>query len=85
MQYYSTSNASIKADFRHATVEGQAPDRGLYFPSQIPVLPKQFIDNINSLSKEEIALKVIEPYVSDSIPPAELNRIVDETIAFDFP
>jgi threonine synthase len=85
MQYYSTSNASIKADFRHATVEGQAPDRGLYFPSQIPVLPKQFIDNINSLSKEEIALKVIEPYVSDSIPPAELRRIVDETIAFDFP
>jgi threonine synthase len=85
MQYYSTSNASIKADFRHATVEGQAPDRGLYFPSQIPVLPKQFIDNINSLSKEEIALKVIEPYVSDSIPPAELKRIVDETIAFDFP
>jgi threonine synthase len=85
MQYYSTSNASIKADFRHATVEGQAPDRGLYFPSQIPVLPKQFIDNINSLSKEEIALKVIEPYVSDSIPPVELKRIVDETIAFDFP
>jgi threonine synthase len=85
MQYYSTSNASIKADFRHATVEGQAPDRGLYFPSQIPVLPKQFIDNINSLSKEEIALKVIEPYVSDSIPPAELRRIVEETIAFDFP
>jgi threonine synthase len=85
MQYYSTSNPSIKADFRHATIEGQAPDRGLYFPSEIPVLPKQFFDEIDSLSKEEIAQKIIEPYVADSIPAAELRRIVEETIAFDFP
>jgi threonine synthase len=85
MQYYSTSNASIKADFRQATIEGQAPDKGLYFPSLIPVLPKQFFNDIDNLPKEEIALKVIQPYVADSIPAAELQRIVEETIAFDFP
>jgi threonine synthase len=85
MQYYSTSNATIKADFRHATIEGQAPDKGLYFPSLIPVLPKQFFNDIDNLPKEEIALKVIQPYVADSIPAAELQRIVEETIAFDFP
>jgi threonine synthase len=85
MQYYSTNNKSVTASFKEATIEGQAPDKGLYYPSQIPILSKNFIAGIESLSKEEIALKVIKPYVTDTIPPNELERIVTETIAFDFP
>ena len=85
MYYYSTSNKSIKASFKEATIQGQAPDRGLYFPSEIPQLPKTFFNELGNLSKEEIALKVIEPYVAGSIPSKELKKIVSETIAFDFP
>ena len=85
MHYYSTNNKLIKANFKEATIQGQAPDKGLYFPSEIPALPKGFIETIDSLSKEEIAFKVIEPYVADTIPANELQRIVSETIAFDFP
>jgi threonine synthase len=85
MYYYSTNNKSIKANFKQATIEGQAPDKGLYYPSQIPQLLKSFIEGIENLSREEIALKVIEPYVADTIPANELKRIVSETIAFDFP
>lgn len=85
MHYYSTNNKSITADFKEATIQGQAPDKGLYFPSEIPKLPEYFIENIESLSKDEIALKVIEPYVGDAIATHELKRIVEETIAFDFP
>jgi threonine synthase len=85
MQYYSTNNKNVTASFKEATIQGQAPDKGLYYPSQIPVLPKNFIEEIEKLSKEEIALKVIEPYVADTIPANELKRIVAETIAFDFP
>jgi threonine synthase len=85
MHYYSTNNKSVKADFKEATIQGQAPDKGLYFPSQIPQLSKDFIKDIDRLSKEEIAFKVIEPYVGNTIPINELKRIVAETIAFDFP
>lgn len=85
MYYYSTNNKSIKANFKEATIQGQAPDKGLYYPLQIPQLPKGFIEGIENLSREEIALKVIEPYVADTIPADELKRIVSETIAFDFP
>lgn len=85
MQYYSTNNKSVTASFKEATIEGQAPDKGLYYPSQIPILSKDLIDGIEKMSREEIALKVIEPYVADSIHPVELKRIVSETIAFDFP
>jgi threonine synthase len=85
MLYLSTSNNAPKADFKEATIKGQAPDKGLYFPETIPSLDKNFIDNINQYSKEEIAFKVIQPYIGDVIPKVELERIVTETINFDFP
>jgi threonine synthase len=85
MLYYSTNNNSPKVDFKEATIKGLAPDKGLYFPESIPVLPPDFFENINTLSREEIAFKVIQPYVGDTIPADELQRIVNETINFDFP
>ena len=40
MNYYSLNNQSPKVDFKEATIKGQAPDKGLYFPEHIPALPK---------------------------------------------
>ena len=85
MQYYSTNKQSAVADFKEATIQGLAPDNGLYYPEKIPELSKDFIENIASLSKEEIAFTVIQPYVGNTIPEAVLRRIVAETIYFDFP
>lgn len=85
MQYYSTNKQSAVADFKEATIQGLAPDNGLYYPEKIPELSKDFISNIASLSKEEIAFTVIQPYVGNTIPEAVLRRIVAETIYFDFP
>lgn len=85
MKYFSTNKHAPVVDFREATIRGQAPDRGLYFPEQIPVLPSFFFDKIEKASREEIAFQVISPYVSDCIPEKELMNIVSETINFDFP
>jgi len=85
MIYYSLSNPTDKVDFREATIRGQAPDRGLYFPENIPTLPPSFFDNIEDLSREEIAAQVIRPFTGDTLPDTELQRIVSETINFDFP
>ena len=85
MHYYSTNNKAIKANFREATILGQAPDKGLYFPFEIPKLSKKFIEAIEQLPKEEIAFEVMKPYVDDCIPGSELKNIVSETINFNFP
>lgn len=85
MQYYSTNNQSPKVDFKQATINGQASDKGLYFPEHIPILSKAFIENISHYSNEEIAYEVIKSYVGDVIPADELRRIVNETINFDIP
>ncbi len=85
MQYFSTNSQSPRVDFKAAAISGQAPDKGLYFPEQIPVLPESFFREIVSLSREEVAFRVIAPYVGDTIPAAILRRIVEETVDFDFP
>lgn len=85
MTYYSLNNTAEKASFKEATIKGQAPDRGLYFPEQIPVLPQNFIREIDRYSREDIAFRVMQPYTAASLPDQELRRILSETINFDFP
>lgn len=85
MNYYSLNKISPNATFEEATIRGQAPDKGLYFPSTIPTLSKDFIDNIKTKSKEEIGFEVMKPFVAESIPDDVLQNIINETINFDFP
>ena len=85
MRYYSLNNQSPSVDFREATLKGQAPDKGLYFPEQIPRHENTFIEQLRSFSKEEIAFRVMEPFVGDTIPKNVLQRIVTETVDFPFP
>lgn len=85
MQFYSLNKKSPDVNFKDATINGQAPDKGLYFPHQIPQVKKELIENIESFSNEEIAFEVIKPYVGDTIAENELRRIVSETVNFPIP
>lgn len=85
MNFYSLNNPSEKVSFKEATIKGQAPDKGLYFPERIPVLSENFIKDIDGDSREEVAFQVIQPYTDGSLPEGELYRIIAETINFDFP
>ncbi|MBA4198546.1 MAG: threonine synthase [Chitinophaga sp.] len=85
MLYYSLNHQSPKVNFAEAAVKGQAPDKGLYFPEYIPTLPKGFIENIKTYSKEAIGFTIMQPYVGENIDKNELQRIVTETINFKFP
>lgn len=85
MRYYSLNKQSPIVDFKTATIQGQAPDKGLYFPEYIPQLSQRFINAISSSSKEAIGYEVIKPFVGDAIPNNILEQIVAETVNFPFP
>jgi len=85
MKYYSLNNPVLEATFKEAVKMGLAPDKGLYFPKEIPALAKDFLERLPNLSKEAIALEVIEPYIGNEIPKAVLKEIIEETLCFDFP
>lgn len=85
MKYYSLNKTAPIVDFKEATVRGLAPDKGLYFPEKIPKQDKSFFEEINSYSDEDIAFKIIQPYIGNVIPENELKKIVAETINFEIP
>ena len=85
MKYYSTNKNSPIVDFKEATINGQAPDNGLYFPERIPQVEKNLIEKINNFSNEEIAFRVIKSYVGGTIPEEKLFQIVSETVNFPIP
>ncbi|HYK45768.1 MAG TPA: threonine synthase, partial [Parafilimonas sp.] len=85
MHYYSLNDPSHKVNFSEAVLRGQAPDKGLYFPSYIPELSKNFLQHIYNLSKEDLAFTIMKPFVGDSIPDDVLRHITAETVNFDFP
>jgi len=85
MKYFSTNRQSPAVNFREATIKGQAPDKGLYFPEFIPAIERELIDHIGEYSGEEIAFRVIRPYVGEAISEDEIRRIVNETLSFPIP
>ncbi len=85
MKYYSLNNRENISTFENAVVKGLADDKGLYFPEKINKLPDSFFENIDSLSKNEIAFEAIKEYIGDEIPEDALKSIIAETLDFDFP
>jgi threonine synthase len=85
MNFYSLNKNSPNVNFKEATINGQAPDKGLYFPETIPQVRKELMSNIEKISNEEIAFEVIQPYVGDAITEADLFNIVKETVNFSIP
>jgi threonine synthase len=85
VRFYSLNNSSVQASFEEATVRGQAPDKGLYFPTSIPLLPEGFLRSIKDFTKEEIAITVLKPYVHGSIPDTELQKIISGAFNFEIP
>ncbi|PQJ80321.1 threonine synthase [Polaribacter porphyrae] len=85
MNYYSLHHKSPKTTFKNAVVQGLAKDRGIYFPETITPLSKDFIENIEKYSNQEIAFEVIKQFVGDEIPTQKLKEIIEETVSFDFP
>ena len=85
MQYYSLKKQSALVDFKTAAITGQAPDKGLYFPTSIPVLDAFNLQRFKTLPKEQLAFEVMRPYVGGTIDDISLQQICKETIDFNFP
>ncbi len=85
MQYYSLRRQAPTVDFRTAAITGQAPDGGLYFPETIPRFGADFLRDLPTLDRADLALAVMRPYVGGTIPDADLHEICAAAVDFPFP
>ena len=85
MKFYSTSDKSHSLRFSEAVLRGLAPDRGLYFPSNIPVLNASYWNDILQCNIAEMGAILMAPYTEGELTGCELLSIFDEVFNFDIP
>ena len=85
MKFYSTNNKSHIVSLKEAIIKGLAPDQGLYMPTEIPVMPQDFLDNIHGFSFRQIGYEVIKAFFKEDLTEGEITDLVDHTLAFDAP
>ncbi|CUK04952.1 Threonine synthase [Ruegeria denitrificans] len=76
MKYISTRGQAPELTFEEAMLTGLARDGGLYLPAEIPVMSQDEIAALAGLPYEEIAFRVMWPYVSGSFAEDEFQEII---------
>jgi threonine synthase len=85
MQLYSTNHISENVGFEEAIFRGLPPDNGLYMPTFITELPKEFWEKVDKLSLQEIAFEISNCLIGDDVPTDDLRNIINQAIDFDAP
>ncbi len=85
LKFFSTNGHPERVDFRQALLVGQAPDRGLYMPEQIPQVPSDKILQFSKMSYPEIAYEVVKPYLGDLVPDKALKEMLQDAYNYEVP
>ncbi len=78
MRYVSTRNSAVQVDFEQVVLSGIAQDGGLFVPLELPLFEAQDIANWSTLPYDELAYRVISPFVGEAIPETDLKRMLKE-------
>ncbi|MBI1493481.1 threonine synthase [Halocynthiibacter styelae] len=81
MKYISTRGQAPELSFEDAMLTGLARDGGLYVPEDVPTLTKAEIADMAGLSYEEIAYRVMRPFVGDSFGDDEFRGLIQKAYA----
>lgn len=81
MKYISTRGQAPALSFGDVLLAGLASDGGLYVPEKLPTYSKEEIASWASLSYQELAFKVMWPFVEGEVPADEFKRMIDEAYA----
>ncbi len=74
-------------DFSDALMQGLAPDKGLYMVRRedLPHINVDVLDEFSSLPYDEIAFRVIRPFVEGRVPHDTFRAICTDAYNFDVP
>ena len=83
VMFKSTNRKSPLVSFKEALLKGQAPDYGLYMPTEIPKLSDTEIHSFKNKEYYEIAFEIAKKFVE--IGEQELKKLTKDAYNFDVP
>lgn len=81
MKYISTRGQAPSLSFEYVVLTGLASDGGLYLPETMPTFSKDEIAEMAGMSYQDLAFKVMAPFVAGEVPDADLKTIIDKSYA----
>jgi len=78
VKYISTRGNSPALDFEQVLLTGLAADGGLFVPESLPRFSAGDIEAMAGLSYPDLALRIIRPFVGESIPETDLAEILQD-------
>ncbi|MGR3454787.1 threonine synthase [Pseudooceanicola sp.] len=76
MKYISTRGQAPALSFEDAMLTGLARDGGLYVPDEIPTMTPEDIAALSGLSYEDVAFRVMKPFIGDAFDDKEFRSII---------
>ncbi|MGB0505435.1 MAG: threonine synthase [Pikeienuella sp.] len=78
MRYISTRGRAPALNFEDAMLTGLAIDGGLYVPETWPTMSAEEIAALSGLPYEEVAFRVMRPFIGDAFSDDEFRKIIDK-------
>jgi threonine synthase len=85
VRFVSTGGESPAADLRTALIQGLAPDGGLYLPERMDPIDASMLAELSGQSFSAVSRVVARHLLGSTIPPADLDRIVNAALNFEVP
>jgi threonine synthase len=81
MHFHSTRGLAPEADLQRIALQGLAPDGGLYLPKTWPQFSAADIAEMREAPYQDIALKVLSPFLSGALREDALREIIRKSYA----
>ena len=79
MKYISTRNNLKEYSFEEVFIKGLADDGGLFIPKSLKKYSEEELKTLSTLSYQDLAKKVVFPFIGDFMSENELSDIVDKS------
>jgi len=79
MKYISTRNNLKEYSFEEVFIKGLADDGGLFIPKSLKKYSEEELKTLSTLSYQDLAKKVVFPFIGDFMSENELSDIVNKS------
>jgi len=85
MKLYNLKDFNEQVDFSQAVQLGLGKNQGLFFPKELPIISKDYLEELLSMDFVLRSASILSKFIGSEIPFFDLKKIVEKAFSFDRP